>query len=401
MDMLTLERQPTYDNTVTGKEYHYHKPYASSTYGNNDEIRIPVNQQDAITLPHESLLHITGRVTGKKAGGTQAAKVDLVNNGVAFLFDNIRYEIAGHEVDSTRQLGIVSTVKNLLSTPEYRSNNLKNAGWVGPGRYMSPDANGEFSVLLPLKMLMGFFEDYRRVVVNVKQELILLRSATDLNAVVSQDAESIDLVITGITWMLHHITVDGKHQVDLLRKIQNNITAHIAYRGWDVIVKPWIALVKQESWVLKTATIDQMPQFIALVLQTKRSNSLKVDAANFDYCNVTDVRVHLNSDFRPYERLHGSKVLMYNRFVEFQQAYYGRDPSPCVTLDAYTNQTPIFVIDCSKYRDSFRSGPIDVRLEIEASDNFPDGTAAYCIVFYDKHMSYSLLTGAIKNIVGF
>lgn len=400
MDMLALEREPVYDNTITGKEYHYHRPYASSTFRNNDEIRIPVNQQDVMTLPHESMLHISGKLSGKTAGG-EAAEVKFVNNGVAFLFDNIRYEIAGNEVDSTRQLGIVSTVKNLLSTPEYSVNNFKNAGWVGPKNYMSPNAQGEFSVLIPLRMLMGFFEDYKRIVVNVKQELVLLRSASDLNAVYSENAVSVELVITDITWMLHHITVDGIHEVSTLKKIQNNIDAHIAYRGWDVSVRPWWASVKQESWVLKTATPEQMPQIIALVFQNDRSNQIKKNASQFDYSSIMDVRVHLNSEFRPYERLRGSKVMAYNKFSEFQQTYYGRDPAPCVDLETFATITPIFVIDCSKYKDTFRSGPVDVRLEIEASENFPPNTTAYCIIFYDKHMGYSLLTGAIKNITGF
>src|SRR5215468_5369536 len=106
--MLNIESDVDYSDIITGMEYHVDKPYASSTFKNNDQIRIPVSQQDIITAPFESTLHITGTVSGKKDNNANAC-VSLVNNAMAYLFDEIRYEIGGVQLDRTKNVGISTT----------------------------------------------------------------------------------------------------------------------------------------------------------------------------------------------------------------------------------------------------------------------------------------------------
>ena len=89
MDILAIAQGPTFDETLWEKEYQSHNPYASSKLNNNDEIRIPIQQQDIYTLPCESYLYIEGRVT--KKDGTGVSTVPFINNPMAYLFDEIRY----------------------------------------------------------------------------------------------------------------------------------------------------------------------------------------------------------------------------------------------------------------------------------------------------------------------
>lgn len=100
--LFEIINEAEYSNLITGTEYHTHKPYASNTFNNNYEIRIPVNQQDTITAPFESYIYVRGKLSGKKADGTNAT-CKLVNYTIAFLFDSIRYEIATIEVDRTKK----------------------------------------------------------------------------------------------------------------------------------------------------------------------------------------------------------------------------------------------------------------------------------------------------------
>ena len=130
--MFSIESAAEYEDTVTGYEFHTYKPYASCTYKNNDEIRIAVSQQDIITAPFESTLHITGKVIAKKVGGVDA-DISFVNNAMAYLFDNIRFEIGGIEVDHTKNPGITSTIKGLMSVRDQDKDSLKNACWLGAG----------------------------------------------------------------------------------------------------------------------------------------------------------------------------------------------------------------------------------------------------------------------------
>lgn len=47
----------SYDNTIGSFEFHSYKPYVTS-FNCNDEIRIPINQQDLYLLPSASTLYI-------------------------------------------------------------------------------------------------------------------------------------------------------------------------------------------------------------------------------------------------------------------------------------------------------------------------------------------------------
>ena len=74
-------------------------------------------------------------------------------------------------------------MKGYASLTSSKAHSLENAGWYDAhetGR--QTDANGYFDVNIPLKMLLGFFEDYNKIVVNAKHELILRRANTDNNA---------------------------------------------------------------------------------------------------------------------------------------------------------------------------------------------------------------------------
>lgn len=91
--MLDIKAAAEYNDIITVMEFHSHKPYASSTFNESEEIRIPIIQQDIVTASFKSALYITGTLSGKKAGGTTAADVSFVYNAIYHLFDEIRYEI--------------------------------------------------------------------------------------------------------------------------------------------------------------------------------------------------------------------------------------------------------------------------------------------------------------------
>lgn len=56
------------------------------------------------------------------------------------------------------------------------------------------DDNGYSDVSTPLSMILGFVEDYRKIIVNAKHELNLIRAKTANNAFV-QAAEDFKIVI--------------------------------------------------------------------------------------------------------------------------------------------------------------------------------------------------------------
>ena len=99
MDILDVADEPVFDERIVKYEMHTYNPYANTTLGYSDEIRIPIQQQDLYTLPFESFLYIEGKlVTSPTANGGENVCV-MGNNCAAFLFDEMRYELDGVEID--------------------------------------------------------------------------------------------------------------------------------------------------------------------------------------------------------------------------------------------------------------------------------------------------------------
>ena len=176
-------------------------------------------QQEVFTLPMESFLYIEGTLS-KKTGSADTTNVKMVNNAIAFLFEEIRYELAGVEVVRTKSVGIASTIKTMLSVGAEDVVSMKNAGWVAAAakEITLPGKNGEFNFCIPLRMLMGFAEDFTHVILNMKQELILLRTSTDVNALFSSTdtPANADIELTKISGMIPLVYVNNEVKIRLL-----------------------------------------------------------------------------------------------------------------------------------------------------------------------------------------
>ncbi|KAL6253536.1 hypothetical protein P5V15_015384 [Pogonomyrmex californicus] len=179
-------------------ETHAYNPFANTTFGYSDEIRIPIQQQDLYTLPYESFLYIEGKLTKNRV--VEGSDVVLGNNFVAFLFDEIRYELDGVEIDRNRNVGITSTLKHYVTTSSDRSVILRNAGWDA-----HTNADGYFNFCVPLYALLGFCEDYRRVIINARHELILIRSRNDNNCLMGNSALDPVIDLFKIQWRMPHV----------------------------------------------------------------------------------------------------------------------------------------------------------------------------------------------------
>ncbi|KMQ83769.1 hypothetical protein RF55_19147 [Lasius niger] len=103
-DILNIGDEPIFDDRIVKIENHTYNPFANTTFGHSDEIRIPIHeiripiqQQDLYTLPHENFLYIEGELRINEP--SEGSNVELGNNCVAFMFDEIRYELDGVEID--------------------------------------------------------------------------------------------------------------------------------------------------------------------------------------------------------------------------------------------------------------------------------------------------------------
>ena len=95
MERLDIYKGLKFEETIIKGEFHTYCPRANN-FNLNDEIRIPIKNQDIYTVPAASYIYVEGKFKEDEDG---TGTCELTNNSYAFLFDQIRYELNGVEVD--------------------------------------------------------------------------------------------------------------------------------------------------------------------------------------------------------------------------------------------------------------------------------------------------------------
>ncbi|CAH1183936.1 unnamed protein product [Phaedon cochleariae] len=348
---------------------HTYKPYGSPSFKNSDEIRIAVNFQDLILDISESYIYIEGKFTPNDATKT----CYLSNNALAFLFDEIRYEMGGEQVCMVRKPGITTTMKSMISYGESNMKFLETIGWGldGGKQVLLDKASNVFSGKLPLKYLMGFAEDYCRGILNIKQELILIIARSFKNSYIGEvDA---DVEINKIEWKIRHVMPSDKQKLKLLTRLNRSSTAKvkIAYRMWDLYELPTIRETASDIWAVKTTNSLERPRYIIIGFQnTDNTDNRSEDITQFTHAGVSNIRLYLNSEVYPYERwnLDFDKKLdavAYYAYDNFQRSYYGKDMSePMMSIEEF-RKNPLFIIDCNHQPDAMKSSTVDINVSTE------------------------------------
>ncbi|KAE9544252.1 hypothetical protein AGLY_001431 [Aphis glycines] len=113
----------------------------------------------------------------------------------------------------------------------------------------------------------------------------------------------------------------------------------------------------------------------------------------FDKCDLTNVKVFLNSLAYPYDNLNldfnkNNFSILYDMYTSFQESYYEKKiHNPLLSPSTFLENAPIVVIDTSKQNDSGTASSVDVQLEIEASKPLT-GVSAYCLLIHDRIVEY-------------
>lgn len=394
MSIINILQQPHFDNSIIKKEYHSYTSYLQS-FKNNDEIRIAIQNQDLLVLPSESMLYIEGFLT--KEDSTVSLSLKLLNNCMAYLFDEIRYELNGVEIDRTRHLGITTDIKNYISLNPHESDALINAGWAPINESDLTLVSGNFNFCVPLKMLLGFAEDFNKIIVNSKHELILLRAKDDSQVCKSITAtDRCKLSLLNITWKVPHVQLADAYKLQMYKTINSRQPLNISFRSWDMYYYPSVPVSNTILWNVKLANENERPRFMLIAF---RNSSNK-----FIHCDLSDVKVHLNSETYPYDDLNlkfdrNRFALLYQMYSRFQESYYSRPSQPLLKRENFKTLAPIIVLDVSHQNETVKTGPIDIRIELKTQQNIPANTSAYCLIIHDRMFEYIPLTNEVKKIL--
>lgn len=399
---MELFNEPVFDETITSAQWYSYSPFLNS-FGLSDIIRIQIQNQNLNILPSTSKIYIEGTIT--KHDGTGVVNTQLVNNAIAFLFDEIRYELNGKEIDHNRNVGVTSTLKNYISLNQNESLALYNGSW-SPDTSIKP--NGlYFNFCIPLKNLLGFAEDYKNFIPNAKHELILTRSRSNNNSLLcTLPSEKPKITITKIHWKVQHINLTDKFKLNLYRNIENGSVMKLPFRNWELHEHPTLPTgTTHHIWNVKTTSQLEKPRFIIFALQTDRQNQLDKDPTNFNHCEITNIKAYLNSESYPYEDINldfgkARYALAYEAYRHFRSNYYNHPTSEClIEHDKFMNKTPIFVIDTRYQNENLKMGPVDVKIEIKTLNAIPANTTAYCLILHDRLVEFKPITGEVNKII--
>lgn len=403
-EILNLHGPIRVEDTITGIQHHAYNPYTNA-FNNNDEIRIVIQQQDLYVLPHDSYIYIEGRVIVAQTPEGQDAlpPPNFVNNAAGFLFDEIRYELNGFPIDVCKNVGVTSTLKGYVSYLPENMNRMQIAGWKKESNQQA--TSGYINFCIPLRSIFGFAEDYRNIVMNAKHELILLRSRSDLNCFVGANDVS-KIQINRIQWRIPHISVSDSEKIKLLRVLEQQQSITLYYRTWELYEYPVLPTTNRHVWSVKASSSLSTPRYILFAFQTNRNNQINRDKSRYDHCNLSDLKVFLNSECYPYENLNvdfnnNQYAILYDMYCRFQETYYHDRGSymatPLLSFEEYKTNAPIVVIDCSRQNESLKKSVVDIRIEFQTRENIPENTAAYCLVIHDNAISYNPYSNIVNK----
>ncbi|KAJ8933006.1 hypothetical protein NQ318_003671 [Aromia moschata] len=237
-----------------------------------NEVRIAIQDLEANTVPCDSYLYVEGKLTKDDDGIT--TQLEFINNAVAYLFKEIRYELNGtgcRPCIDVKRLSVLYTKRKFFvgkcwmggqknKTVAKQGETVKDA--ITRERII-PDSAGNFNTIIPLKHLMGFFEDFRKLMIHMRQELVIIRSSSDYDAVTSEnDTEKPKVTINRISWVVPHVSLSLEKQM--------NINTIVKKVSWEIIEYPSLPTSTRHTWPVKTSTKVESPRHVIVAFQKDR-----------------------------------------------------------------------------------------------------------------------------------
>ncbi|XP_073980220.1 uncharacterized protein [Rhodnius prolixus] len=406
-EILDVNKKVNFEERITDFEFHSHQPFNQS-FENSDEIIIAVQHQDIYTVPAKSFLYIQGQLIKEGSKTIDPSELRIVRNGFLFLFDEIKYQLNGVLVDHVRNPGITSTLKNYASLSPDKASGMEMSGWMMPTEYVKlADENGNFDACIPLDIVMGFFEDYNQIILNGKHELILHRSRTDNDSIqVLKDHPNVkaSIKLKSVQWKMPYVKVSDEQRLKFLSLVNKGKTVHMAFRSWDLVENPSLPTnTNKQTWSVKTSTNLEKPRYIIIAFQTNKKNNAESDMSQFNHCSISNVKLHLNSEVYPYDDLNidfskNHFTVLYYMYRNFQHSYYAKENQPLLSREEFRDEGPIIVIDCSRQSEAIRSSSVDIRIDLETTENFKANTTVYALILHDALVQYDPLSGLVRRI---
>ena len=434
-DILQITEDIPVDDSIYDYEYKEYNPIAGAPL-NRGSIVITIESQDIYTHPAESFLIVEGKLVKNAGGGyDEGEAVTLINNGIMYLFSDVRYHLASHEIEVLQNPGHATTMLGMLKFPDdFSKSQGLNQLWIkdtGQGNTETggdepnvgfklrrdyiinmPATKGNFCFKIPLKHFLGFCEDYKKILYGMQQRLTLTRTGDD-NAIFRANGVDVGKVdITGIKWFMPHVIPSDAYRLQLDKIIEKKEKIPVGYR---MLQCDNTSITGTEfTWRLGVKSSPDIPRFIIVGFQIGRNNHQEQNPARFDNCNIGNIYVTLNAKRYPdtdydinfnenrFCRIYGDSSTFRKKFYNMDELVSNHNINP---VD-YKNLYPIFVFDVTKQSEKLKTAVSDIHVKMRfntnpALDNAnrPRNVMAYAVIISDRLFHFVSDGSKITNIV--
>ena len=436
-DILQITEDIPVDDSIYEYEYKEYNPIVGTDL-NRGSIVLTIESQDIYTHPAESFLVIEGElrrrdraVDGAVQYYADDAVVTLINNAMMYLFSDVRFHLASHEIEVLQNPGHATTILGLLKYPDdfnksFGMNQLwvkdenTGAAEIRPAQatfnngfairrdyiITSPNTNGKFSFKIPLKHFLGFCEDYKKILYGMQQKLTLTRT-NDNNAIFRTGANEGEVYLERIRWFMPHVIPSDAYRLQLDKIIEKKEKIPVGYRMLQCDSSQVPATSTNFTWRLGVKSSPDIPRFIIVGFQTDKNNSQAFNPAIFDNLNVRNIYVTLNAKRYPdtdydndftenhFSRLYGDAAL-------FRKKFYNMDElvSNCgINPQEYKTIYPLFVFDVTKQSEKLKTSVSDIHIKASFANNPGNNTMAYAVIISDRLFHFVSDGSKITNIV--
>ena len=440
-DILQITEDIPVDDSIYEYEYKEYNPIVGTDL-NRGSIVLTIESQDIYTHPAESFLVIEGQLAAPVAppvGGVapyaDADVVTLINNGMMYLFSDVRYHLASHEIEVLQNPGHATTMLGLLKYPDdftksqglnqlwlpdtniddnNVANKVDNLGYKKRNEYIirTSDPKGTFSFKIPLKHFLGFCEDYKKILYGMQQRLTLTRTGNNDSIFRTAATDAGTVRLDKIRWFMPHVIPSDAYRLQLDKVIEKKEKLPVGYRMLQCDTSQVPTNQKSFTWRLGVKSSPDIPRFIIVGFQSDKNNNQEQNPAIFDHLYVRNIYVTLNAkrypdtdydnDFRKnqYSRIYGDASSFRKKFFNMDELVSNSGINP---LD-YKNLFPLYVFDVTKQSEKLKTSVSDIHIKaffdnVPGANNPPANTMAYAVIISDRLFHFVSDGSKITNIV--
>ena len=439
-DILQITEDIPVDDSIYEYEYKEYNPIVGADL-NRGSIVLTIESQDIYTHPAESYLIVDGRLTLKEDRAVNPIPNDekslidndivtLINNGIMYLFSDVRYHLASHEIEVLQNPGYASTMLGMLKYPDdfnksqglnqlwlpdtpIDNNNIANKtdnkGFEKRHEYIikSPDTKGTFSFKIPLKHFLGFCEDYKKILYGMQQRLTLTRTSNNDAIFRANALTECTIKINKIRWFMPHVIPSDAYRLQLDKIIERKEKIPVGYRMLQCDNSSVPPDSRNFTWRLGVKSSPDIPRFIIVGFQTNKNNQQTQNPAIFNHLKVLNIYVTLNAKRYPdtdyninfeenqYSRIYGDAATFRKKFYNMDELISNSGIEPI----NYKKLYPLYVFDVTKQSEKLKTSVSDIHIKASFGENPGNNTMAYAVIISDRLFHFVSDGSKITNIV--